>query len=96
MYYSTKYDSPLGVLTIAADGKSLVGLWIEGQKYFGGAISDKFEGEDELPVLQSAKEWLNRYFAGERPDISNFRCILKAEHSGRRCGKFSVRSPMDR
>lgn len=70
MYYSTKYDSPLGVLTIAADGKSLVGLWIEGQKYFGGAISDKFEGEDELPVLQSAKEWLNRYFAGERPDIS--------------------------
>ena len=38
MFYSTKYDSPVGRITLAADGAALNGLWIEGQKYFGDTI----------------------------------------------------------
>ncbi len=34
MQYKTFYDSPLGKITLVADGKNLVGLWLEGQKYF--------------------------------------------------------------
>lgn len=32
--YLTKYDSKIGKLTIASDGERIIGLWIEGQKYF--------------------------------------------------------------
>ena len=40
MYYSTTYLSPLGKITLACDacGKNLVGLWLEGQKYYQGTL----------------------------------------------------------
>ncbi|QNM04421.1 methylated-DNA--[protein]-cysteine S-methyltransferase [Qiania dongpingensis] len=71
MYYSTTYPSPVGVITLACDndGSHLAGLWIEGQKYHGGAIQAMEEG-DGMPVFESAKRWLDRYFAGEEPVIS--------------------------
>lgn len=34
MDYSTHYESPLGGMTMASDGESLIGLWFDGQKYF--------------------------------------------------------------
>ena len=70
MYYSTTYSSPVGVLTLAADGVSIVGLWIEGQKYHGDTILKEMIKEDNVPVFGAAKNWLNKYFAGEKPDIS--------------------------
>jgi len=70
MYYLTKYESSLGMLTLAADGENLVGLWMEGQKYYGGTISGEMERKDDLAVFETAREWLDRYFAGERPSIS--------------------------
>ena len=36
MYYTTDYISPVGRIKLAADGERLVGLWLEGQKYFAG------------------------------------------------------------
>ena len=38
MYCLTSYDSPIGLLTLGSDGKHLTGLWIQGQKYFGGCL----------------------------------------------------------
>ena len=69
-YYSTHYSSPLGMLTLASDGGSLAGLWLEGQKYFGGTVSRNMEERDGLPVFAAAKDWLDRYFAGGKPRIS--------------------------
>lgn len=34
--FITHYASPLGRLLLAADEEGLTGLWLEGQKYFGG------------------------------------------------------------
>jgi methylated-DNA-[protein]-cysteine S-methyltransferase len=70
MYYSTKYTSPLGILTLASDGNNLVGIWIIGQKYFGGEIASKMTAKDDLPVFDVTKKWLDRYFAGKRPDAN--------------------------
>lgn len=67
MFYSTYYLSPVGRLKLASDGRSLVGLWIEGQKYFGGTVRDEMVEEDRLDLFDSAVEWLDRYFSGERP-----------------------------
>ena len=68
MYYKTTYPSPVGLITLACDGDNLVGLWLEGQKYHAGIISDKMTEKNDIPVFGMAKNWLNRYFAGEKPD----------------------------
>ncbi len=70
MYYSTTYPSPIGSLTLACDGENLVGLWMEGQKYHGGTISEVMIEKDNLPILNDTKNWLDRYFIGQRPAIS--------------------------
>jgi methylated-DNA-[protein]-cysteine S-methyltransferase len=72
MYYSTTYSSTVGILTLACDtdGGDLVGLWIEGQKYHGGAIPETMTENNDLPVFDAAKKWLDRYFDGEKPAIS--------------------------
>jgi len=66
MYCSVRYASPVGELTLCAHGDALAGLWLEGQKYFGGTISEKMVPGD-APVLDLARDWLDRYFAGARP-----------------------------
>lgn len=70
MYYKTTYESPVGLITLACHNNSIVGLWNEGQKYYGSNISAEMVGKNDLQVLALAKQWLDRYFAGEKPDIS--------------------------
>ena len=55
---------------LASDGNSLIGLWNEGQRYHGGSIVDSLMPKDELTVFAQTKEWLDQYFAGERPTLS--------------------------
>lgn len=71
MFYSTHYSSPLGLLMLASDGDNLIGLWIEGQKYFGGTVDEDMTEEDDLPVLTATRNWLDKYFAGQKPSISD-------------------------
>ncbi len=70
MHYSS-CRSPLGNITLASDegGENLVGLWLKGQKYFGGAPSDLTRRND-MPIFSLAEKWLERYFRGEKPEIS--------------------------
>ena len=70
-YYTTHIASPLGALMLASDGENLVGLWNEGQKYFGASIKGDMTEKPDLPILTAAKKWLDAYFAGEKPAISN-------------------------
>lgn len=70
MYYSTHYSSPIGPLMLASDDKNIVGLWMEGQKYFGDTLLEKLTEKNDVPVLIAAKKWLDRYFDGKRPAIS--------------------------
>jgi methylated-DNA-[protein]-cysteine S-methyltransferase len=65
--YITTYQSPVGKLTLAADGGNLVGLWLAGQKYFMAGFAGGVPRNDNLAVFAQVKSWLDRYFAGERP-----------------------------
>lgn len=69
MFYTTTYMSPMGEITLASDGTGLTGLWLPEQKYFGGTV-DSLSETAELPVFRKTENWLDRYFAGEKPDIS--------------------------
>ena len=45
----------------------------EGQKYFLANIKDDITQKDDLPILQSAKLWLDQYFAGQKPNIADLK-----------------------
>lgn len=70
MYYYYNYDSPVGKLTIASNEHSIVGLWIEQQKYYMDALTGKESQEEETDVIKLAEKWLDRYFNHEKPEIS--------------------------
>ena len=67
--YIYHYNSPLGSITLASDGKSLTGLWLDGQKYFPyKLISESIE--TELPIFTQTCNWLDIYFSGRIPDFT--------------------------
>lgn len=71
MIYTMRYHSPIGWLLLAEKNAALVGVWMEGQKYFLGTLRDEMREDNISPVLSQAKEWFDRYFAGEKPAIGN-------------------------
>jgi len=76
MYYSAAYRSPVGLLTLVSDGDRLAGLWIEKQKHFGGAVLSMASPREDLPVFVLTKKWLDRYFAGLKPNPYTLPLIL--------------------
>ena len=70
MIYRTDYESPLGRVTLASDGESIVGLWLEGRKYFGDTVNGEMHREDRLAIFAKTRDWLDRYFRGEKPAIA--------------------------
>ena len=58
MEYIHHYDSPLGGITMASDGKALTGLWFDGQKYFGNGLDNNIRDES-LPVFDQTDQWLS-------------------------------------
>ena len=73
MFYSTTYPSPLGLITIASTEDALVGLWIEGQKYFIGSLKEPLTEHPDLPILIQTRQWLDRYFAGKQPSLTDLK-----------------------
>ncbi|MFV0437726.1 MAG: methylated-DNA--[protein]-cysteine S-methyltransferase [Desulfopila sp.] len=69
MLYTLGYASPLGPITLASDGRHIIGLWLEGQKYFAATVKGMVEQKSEVPVLAFTGRWLDAYFAGEKPAI---------------------------
>lgn len=69
MTYTHHYESPLGGITLSSNGTELTGLWFDGQKYFGAAISRECE-KKSLPVFEQAMHWLDIYFSGKAPDFT--------------------------
>ncbi len=68
MLWTAEYPSPVGRLTLACDEARLVGLWLPGQKYYGGGIlGEQTSDGADLPVMGQARDWLDRYFAGGLP-----------------------------
>lgn len=70
MYYSAIYNSSIGKLHLVSDEASIIGLWMDGQKYFKAGLKEEPVINPELPVLKCAAQWLDDYFAGKCPEIA--------------------------
>ena len=81
--YVSYYESPLGLITLAASEETLIGLWFDKQKHFGATLKAPPKPQ-ERHVFKLAKEWLDCYFSGQAPDFippltmldSDFRCLV--------------------
>ena len=67
--YSTVYRSPVGRYVLASDGENITGVWQEGQKYYMQGMPRDIIEKDDMPIFDAAKGWLDRYFAGQKPDL---------------------------
>ena len=77
MYYQTYYQSPLGNLLLVCDEEGLIGLWIEGQKYFLGNIKENIIKKDDHPILIQTQKWLDDYFYQRQPSINDLKLTPK-------------------
>lgn len=66
--YTAEYESPLGTITLACDEEALIGLWFNGQKYFGRILPEQTEPREQ-PLFAEARRWLDVYFSGREPDF---------------------------
>ena len=72
IYYKTNYKSPLGNITISCDEQeNIVELWFSGQKHFGNTIDAKIIKKDNIKIFDKTKNWLDKYFKGDKPNIKN-------------------------
>ena len=69
MIYTTHYASPLGDLLLAENENQLIGLWLEGQKYYCGSLREAAQERSDRAVFAQTADWLDRYFAGEQPAV---------------------------
>lgn len=69
MIYTSAYSSPLGNILLASKNDELIGLWFEGQKYYLNSINEEMQEKDDEEILKKTKNWLDRYFKGEKPNI---------------------------
>lgn len=70
MLYTTHYNSPIGKLLLAEKDDALIGVWMEGQKYFPEMLQNEMKEDNNSHILLQTKKWLDRYFAGEKPPVS--------------------------
>ena len=56
---------------LAGDERHVSGLWMEGQKYFGATLPGGAVERENLPVFCAARQWLQDYFAGKKPEPSD-------------------------
>ena len=66
--FFSEFDTALvGRLTLTSDGALLTGCRFERDRRLAQVLSGA-ERCDDLPAFRAARAWLERYFAGERPD----------------------------
>lgn len=68
MSFTCKINSPVGMLTAASDGTKIIGLWIEGQKYFAATLGNH-EESPALPIFDDLRKWMACYFSGQEPSF---------------------------
>lgn len=77
MFYFTYRNSPIGQMLLAGNITGLTGLWIENQKYYADALPPNALENSDFPLFVKAEKWLDRYFRGENPAISELPLVPK-------------------
>ncbi|MCI8346491.1 MAG: methylated-DNA--[protein]-cysteine S-methyltransferase [Bacilli bacterium] len=69
MVFASYYHSPIGTFLIASKDNQIIGVWLKNQKYYLQNIEEKIIMSNHIPIIIQTKQWLDRYFDGEKPNI---------------------------
>jgi len=87
------YDSPVGKLLIAVEEDGLIGVWIENQKYYFPQGREKSVEDNDNPTVIAVKDWLDRYFAGKKPEITELKLAPKGSEFRQKVWKILCEIP---
>ena len=67
----TRFQSPLGPMTLAATQAGLAGVWFDGQRHWPAELTPptRWPAHPTHPVLVETATQLTEYFAGQRRDF---------------------------
>lgn len=78
--YISYYDSLIGKILLGSKNNKLVGLWIEGQNNYLGSFKEELIEDDNLEIFIKTRNWLDRYFSKESPNIDELDiCLIGSE-----------------
>lgn len=70
-HYLSEYESPVGVLTLASDGRAVCGLWLDEQRYHGATLPGEVVRDDDAAGFAELRKWLDAYFSGTPQPIES-------------------------
>ena len=70
MLYWCEYGSPVEPIRIYCDDRAIKGLWIQGQTHFAATVTGETSESPDHPLLLRTKDWLDRYFSGQKPEVN--------------------------
>ncbi len=70
MEYKSIYESEFGRIILTSDGKYLTGLCFTTSRFKQLLEIKEEQINDELKIFKITKNWLDRYFQNERPDLN--------------------------
>lgn len=86
--YVSVYKSPFGNITMASRGDKIIGLWLDGQKYFLGKLKEETVEKDDLEVFALCRRWLDDYFSGKTRLLTRIFFGRRAANFGKVCGIY--------
>lgn len=96
MIYTAHYKSPIGEILLASDGYSLIGLWLENQKYFLATIKEETIDKPDLEVFIQTQLWLDNYFDRRKPSIKELPLAPRGTPFRQEVRRYYVKSHMDK
>ena len=93
MIYTSAYTTPIGDVLLASKNNELIGLWFEGQKYYLNSINEEMQVKNEEEILKKTKNWLDRYFKGEKPSIKEIKINPNGSHFRKEVWKILCKIP---
>lgn len=71
MLYKSYYKSPLGILTLISDKDTLNYILFENDRFYESLKAKAIE--KDLKIFKQAKNWLDQYFKGQKPNIDDIK-----------------------
>lgn len=86
MQYINYYSSPLGKITLASNGNELIGLWFEGQKYFGSTLNGEYKQKACLFLSRRLNGLM--FISADKTRTLHRRYIYRQLSFAMKCGKY--------
>lgn len=68
MYYLHYKTDSIGTLTVTSNGESIEGVWFANDRFQAQRDTSDYKKDASQETLRCASEWLDSYFAGDKPD----------------------------